>query len=293
MDQKTYTNRGWQRVLLLIIPYFLVIGGLQFLGFYLTGLSDAPGTLIKTTEQSLVILTLTLIGTVFLLLVFLKNIDKKKFIDLGLHKFHALNDTFTGIWLGFAVMFIGLVILLLTGQIQIADFSFNTYEVMLSIVLFTIISFHEELLVRGYVLQNLMLSFNKYVALVLSSALFSVMHLANPAVNINGVIGLFIAGILLGLCYQRTGSLWLPIAFHFSWNFFQSLFGFNVSGIDQHSIIHLSYHEENIWNGGAFGFEGSVLGSLFQLPLIVFVLLKYRFREKYYTEDNLSKPAID
>ena len=123
-----------------------------------------------------------------------------------------------------------------------------------------------------------MLSFNKYVALILSSLLFAVMHLANDDINLTGFIGLFFAGLLLGLCYILTKNLWLSIALHFSWNFFQSIFGFNVSGFDSYSLVITSFQNDNDWNGGAFGFEGSLLSIPFQVVAIIYIFIKYKDR---------------
>jgi membrane protease YdiL (CAAX protease family) len=277
LEKEIYNSNGWQRVLLIIPAYMLIVGGFQVLGYYAADL-DFTQSLNPKSEQSLIVVTFTLLGTLVLLALFLRLIDKKKFADLGLRKFNAGKDIFTGTWLGLIIMLLGLVILLFTGQIQITATSFDIYEFLLAILLFAFVSISEEIFLRGYILQNLMLSFNKYTALVVSSLLFSLMHLFNSDLNLAGIISLFLAGILLGLCYLRTGSLWLPIALHFSWNFFQCLFGFNVSGNDHYSIISTTFDQANIWNGGKFGFEGSLLGSLFQIPTIIYVYLKYQGR---------------
>lgn len=278
LEKQIYTNSGWQRVLFLVIPYMIFVGGFQAAGYYLAGLDFRQPTYTKTSEQSLIVMTFTLLGLLILIAVFRKWIDKKPFKDLGFHLQYAGRDIFTGTWLGLIIMVTGLTLLLLFGQIQITGFYFNIYEILLSVLLFIMISVNEEILIRGYILQNLMLSFNKYTSLVLSSLLFTVLHLFNPNVDIPGVISLFFAGLLLGMCYVRTKSLWLPIALHFSWNFFQCLFGFNVSGMEQYSLITTTFSEGNIWNGGEFGFEGSVFSSLFQIPAIVFIYNKYRNR---------------
>ena len=74
--------------------------------------------------------------------------------------------------------------------------------------------------------------------------------------------------------------MWFPIALHFSWNFFQSLFGFNVSGIDMYSLIEFKIMDSNVWNGGAFGFEGSILSVIVQIILIVLIFYHYNTKTK-------------
>lgn len=134
---------------------------------------------------------------------------------------------------------------------------------------------------RGYVLRNLMYSFNKYIALIWSSILFSLMHGFNPNIDTFALIELFLAGILLGQSYIYTKNLWFPIALHFSWNFFQTHFGFNVSGQDTYSLIEFSIVENNLWNGGDFGFEGSWLSIISSIIMIILV-------ERYFKKNAIK-----
>jgi len=93
---------------------------------------------------------------------------------------------------------------------------------------------------------------------------------------------LFLAGIVLGISYIHTKNLWFPIAMHLSWNLFQAIFGFNVSGQKTYSLIEFSITENNIINGGDFGFEGSILSVIAMLVTIVGIEIYYR-RKKLTT----------
>jgi len=117
-----------------------------------------------------------------------------------------------------------------------------------------------------------MISFDKYVALIISSLLFSLMHWFNPNIDLFGFIDLFLAGILLGISYVYTKNLWFPIALHFSWNLTQSFLGFNVSGQDAYSIIEFTIPENNLLNGGDFGFEGSIFSIIAQIVFIIIIV---------------------
>jgi hypothetical protein len=175
-------------------------------------------------------------------------------------------------------MFLGFFLLLIINQISFEKLRFNVYELTLSIGIFIIVAIVEETLFRGYVLKNLMLSFNKYIALIISSLLFSIMHAANPNFDLFAFFDLFLAGILLGLSYIYTKNLWFPIALHFSWNFFQTHVGFNVSGQDFYSLLEISMEEKNLLNGGAFGFEGSILSTIFQLISLCLIFNYFKKR---------------
>ena len=62
------------------------------------------------------------------------------------------------------------------------------------------------------------------------------------------------AGVLLGLAYAATRSLWLPIGLHFGWNFTEGgIFGASVSGRAYHGMFKFSLSGSDILTGGAFG----------------------------------------
>ncbi|MEM6542443.1 MAG: CPBP family intramembrane glutamate endopeptidase, partial [Bacteroidota bacterium] len=53
---------------------------------------------------------------------------------------------------------------------------------------------------------------------------------------------------------------------------FQTFFGFKVSGIEAYSSIQFKMIEKNMFNGGDFGFEGSILSILIQIALIFAII---------------------
>ena len=67
----------------------------------------------------------------------------------------------------------------------------------------------EEVFFRGFILRGLANRWGFAPALVVSAAVFSALHLA-PAL----LLPVFVTGLLLGLLYHRTGSLWPCIAVH-------------------------------------------------------------------------------
>lgn len=125
---------------------------------------------------------------------------------------------------------------------------------------------------------------NKYLALIISSVIFALMHSFNSNLSWFGMLDLFIAGILLGSTYIYTKNLWFPISFHLFWNFIQGcVFDYNVSGLNVNSIFEFNMPIKNSFNGGDFGFEGSWLCTLLSSFAILIILY-------YYNRQN--KPAI-
>jgi len=94
---------------------------------------------------------------------------------------------------------------------------------------------------------------------------FALMHAGNPNVwsTFVPMTELFAAGFILGISYTFTKNLWFPTFFHFGWNFFQGLFGFEISGMGVDSWKAIAHENSgqvpDIISGGAFGIEGSII----------------------------------
>lgn len=275
-------HRGWQRVLLIILPYIFIVGIFQYIGAVVAGADIVDPNFQKNSEQHVIMSLFSLIGTLLVIWIFMKYLDDEKFVNLGFQTKNRLTDFIFGIVLGAVIMILGYFILLYLNEIIYVKTIFNFKEIILSVILFTIVAFMEEILLRGYILRNLMLSFNKYIALVTSSVIFALMHGFNPNIDLFSMTNIFLAGILLGISYIHTKNLWFPIALHLSWNLFQTILGFNVSGQDSYSLIEFSISENTLLNGGAFGFEGSILSVIAMVISIGGIWLYYE-RKKLTT----------
>jgi uncharacterized protein len=89
----------------------------------------------------------------------------------------------------------------------------------------------EELLFRGLVQNQLMRRMAPLGAIVLSGAIFSLLHF-----QMDGFLPRWILGIVLGWAYWRTGNFWIPVLLHFLNNgvqvVAQFLYGQQVTSID-------------------------------------------------------------
>tara|TARA_R110002074_G_C12351925_1_gene649742 strand:+ start:73 stop:936 length:864 start_codon:yes stop_codon:yes gene_type:complete len=264
------------RIFLFIISYLIIVGIFQFVGSLITGVDFTDLEYQETSIQQLIISVFDLVGTFLVTWIFIKFVEKKHFIDLGFQTKNRFKEFTSGITIGLVIMIIGYLLLIYFKEIFFLKVNFDLKELIISIILFTIVAIVEETLLRGYILRNLMSSFNKYIALIISSILFSLIHSFNPNVDLFSLFNLFLAGILLGLSYIHTKNLWFPIALHLSWNLFQTLFGFNVSGQDTYSIIEFKINEANLTNGGAFGFEGSYLSIIAEIIAIIGIGIYYK-----------------
>lgn len=126
----------------------------------------------------------------------------------------------------------------------------------------------EELLFRGFLFQRLRDGLGLWPAQLIVGAFFVLTHSA--ALQNAGALGylaglnIFIASVMFGLAFIRTGSLALPIGLHFAANFVQGgVLGFGVSGGAEPGLLAPRLATGMDWiTGGAFGLEASVPGLL-------------------------------
>jgi membrane protease YdiL (CAAX protease family) len=238
--------------LAIFIPYSLLTGT--------TGISGAP---YLAFSEIIEIVTVTL--SVYLARRFL---DKRSFVSLGfaVNK-QAIFDILSGIGITFFMM--GLIFFLerLFGWLSLKAFAWSIEpvqnviaQVLLFFIVFIVVAWNEELMSRGYHLQTIASGFNLFWGLIISSAIFGVLHLANPHATWISALGIFFAGLFLGFAYIRTRQLWLSIGLHIGWNFFEGvLFGFPVSGLDIYHLTRINVSGPELWTGGAFGPEAGLI----------------------------------
>jgi len=151
---------------------------------------------------------------------------------------------------------------------------------IVSLLVFVFAAAAEEMLFRGYPLQTLTRARLAWLGVFLTSVPFAAVHLRNPNV-VPGFtfINTALAGLWLAVAYLRTGSLWLPLGLHWSWNWVQSaLLGLPVSGIERISPAPLlkGINLGPDWlTGGSYGIEG---GAACTLALLISTLIIWRLK---------------
>ena len=119
----------------------------------------------------------------------------------------------------------------------------------------------EEILMRGWVLPVIGARTRPWIGLLVSSVLFSLLHLLNPGLSVIAVVNLALFGVFAGFYAMREGSLWGISALHTVWNWVQgNFFGFEVSGMNASggTLINLTESGADWLTGGSFGPEGGL-----------------------------------
>lgn len=230
-------------------------------------------------EKLVYILVSALIAFITVLF-FRKLIDRRSMLSLGFKWGDNEQYAATGFFLGLLLLGIGSFILIANKNLHWTDVDFNANQLFLGFGLMVIIAFAEELVFRGYVLNNLLLFMNKWLALSLSALLFALFHANNNGINFIALINVFLAGLMLGINYIYTRNLWFGILFHVSWNFYQgSVLGYRVSGVHLKSVLEQELSGSDLLTGGNFGFEGSLIATI--LFVISLASLGWIYEKKF------------
>jgi membrane protease YdiL (CAAX protease family) len=137
----------------------------------------------------------------------------------------------------------------------------------------------EELLFRGYLLQTLWKSLGFWPAAVLISAWFAADHyFFKQGENVWDVITLVTISVWAGYSVLRTGTLWLAVGYHASFDYMQ-LFVIgtkngNVAPVDH--LLNASFHGPAWLTGGVLGTEASFL--MYPSLALLFLYTWLRFR---------------
>ncbi len=224
---------------------------------------------ILTTGSGLLLTqVIQFIGVTISVFLARRFLDKRSLSSLGL-SFNrgAVIDLLAGIVIAFFMMGLVYTLHLSFGWVTFSDYSWELdsprivfIQTLVASLTFIFVGWSEELLSRGYHLQNIASGLNLTWGVALSSAIFGILHLANFNATWAGVVGIIFAGLFFSFSYLQTKQLWLPIGLHISWNFFEGVvFGFPVSGMKFYSLIRISVNGPELWTGGPFGPEAGLV----------------------------------
>ncbi|WP_338997138.1 CPBP family intramembrane metalloprotease [Fusobacterium animalis] len=227
----------------------------------------------------------------FLSIFLMTKISKLKIEQLGFTKDNIVFSYLKGALFGTLQIFT--VFFIIFGLKAIDVYYVGNISILLLIKVFIIFIFQallEEILFRGY----LMPFFSKVIGIkftiILLSFLFTCIHLFNPNLDIIGLANVFLAGVTFSLIYYYTGNLWLVGAMHTLWNFILGfIVGSQISGIITYNSVFFSIPVENkdLISGGVFGFEASIIETILELTISLFVI--YLIRKEKRIESLVKK----
>src|SRR5579863_1490218 len=265
LARRIFLKEGHLRPVLRVIVFALAfLIAFVVIGATMAGLSGGSPTDLRNLDYRWTLelecgMTLAVVAAALPLRRFL---DGRSIASLGLAVRRSWLRLFaTGAIIGIGMQSLVFVMERALGYSRItavAPLASDVHELALYIPLFIAVAVSEELLVRGYIFQNLWEEFGLPAAAIISALIFASLHLSNPGSHANVVLtvtGLAAYGVWACLSVAWTRSLWLAVGVHFAWNLFEGpVFGFPVSGLDFGASAISQRFSGPAWlTGGAFG----------------------------------------
>lgn len=207
-----------------------------------------------------------------------------RLLKLGWSETRKVKLSLAGGVFGIALVLVSFTIVFIVGEVDVVSLRLDR-TILASFAVLTIVALidtiTEEVLFRGYVQEMIKSDFGVWPAILLSAVPFAILHslghdiFSHPLVIIN----LALAGVFLALLREWSGSLWLPIGVHFTWNAFNRLFG------ESDRIITTEFGPNEWISGGMNGFENGLANTLIMITVVV--VLSFRLKK-----DRSSKPAV-
>jgi uncharacterized protein len=286
-------NAGWLRALLYAAIFYCLYFAAVHLNMVNLGMkmsSSAPVT--PNANPAAGQLNDSLHLGIFALLVFVLTfvfrrwIDRKSFVSLGLDIGGHLAEAAAGGSLAIFIIGASSLILKGTGDLKWMDIIFDPKSIFMALGTLVLAAVFEELIFRGYILTNLLNSFPRWPALLISALVFMLFHWTSD--GLFPMINMFIMGMIMGLNYTYTRNLWFSISFHICWKFLEGpVMGLSGTSAQPSLLITSIQGNENA-TGGAYGLEGSYMLAAISL---LSLLGLYFFLQKKFSPQSLPVPG--
>ena len=262
--------------LLRMIYFVLLLLFFSAIALWIVNLTQVPANNLKTMQGHLAYTVLMVLPYVLAYWVLVRLIERRPVSELG--------------WRKLPHLLLGLLAaLLLFGLLTLQLWSAGAYSItgvgdapLWSLFLLTAVmpGITEEIVSRGILFRLTEEGLGTWVALVVSALFFGFMHAGNPGATAWSSVAISIeAGLLFGLLYHVTRSLWWCIGLHAGWNFVQgAVFGIPVSGIAVDGLLDSQLQGPDWLDGGGFGAEASVL-TVLTCSIISLLLARHMLRK--------------
>ena len=147
----------------------------------------------------------------------------------------------------------------------------------------------EELLFRGFIMRLLEDRWNKYIAILFPSFLFSLAHIPSmETFTVGGILLLIVSGTLVGIMFSLVAyvgkSVSNSILMHFLWNFVivtDILHITTKQGAYGEPIISIIIPSNNLFlTGAGFGVEASLVAIIgYALVCLALIFIRHHPRE--------------
>lgn len=289
---KPILRRLLRSPLLRMIYFVLMLSLFTLMARWLAGATAIPTNNLKTMSANLASTVLTVLPFVLAYWLLAKAIERRPLSELDWRKSPHL------LWGLLAAL---LLFALVTAELWAANaYSISGYgdAPLWTLFLLTAVvpGIAEEIVSRGILFRLAEEGLGTWIALLVSALFFGLGHLGNPGATVWSSLAIAIeAGLLFGLLFHVTRSLWWCIGLHAGWNFVQgAVFGIPVSGIQVDGLLDSQLQGPDWLDGGGFGAEASVL-TVLTCSVISLLLVRRMLRARsvvpaYWNRNGLVGP---
>ncbi|MHC9532269.1 CPBP family intramembrane glutamic endopeptidase [Dellaglioa sp. L3N] len=201
--------------------------------------------------------------TIFIFVTYSHFFEKRSMLSLGLTNKSIISECLRGWILGSILTgIIGILVLVLTNSQFYLQQSLNFIMLLVYFLGFLFQGLSEEIIFRGYLMNGLVVKFTPLTAILLSSIIFSSVHVINGNNSVWSFINLMLLGVVLGLLFYKRQNIWVVGFLHGAWNFTLGIiFGGDISNISlKISILKMNVSDDHRYLlGNQFGLESSVV----------------------------------
>jgi membrane protease YdiL (CAAX protease family) len=279
--------RGMGLMLMRLVVFILLALGIGAAMRYLIPLPKlTPEQSLNATGADLWLRAFrSLVPTVLAYWLLVRFVERRPVTELAPRK--ALSHSAIGWLVGMGILLLAAGAMAAFGTLRIDGTNPDAYLLGPLVVLGLLPGITEEIVARGVLFRVVEEGMGSWVALAVSAALFGFGHAANPNATAWSSIAIAIeAGLLLGMAYAWTRSLWFCMGLHAAWNFTQGpLLGIPVSGFDVDGLLRSRVQGPELLSGGEFGAEASIL------TVVICVSVGLFFARKAIAEGRILPPS--
>jgi len=212
-------------IILTLFAYFLALFLVAMpFGLFYGFMHETSGMTISLEQyMSDSLMLITVLGSLVAISLFwlVLLLKKENYLNFMQVKKTSLKNLFVALLIGFGIysFLYGALSFVNIDQVFPEYIDFISMIIMQDSIILTILSFgiivpiFEEIMYRGIIFNLLRENMPITAALIIQALIFAIMHM-----NMLQGIYTFVGGLIIGLAYHWTKSLWVPIIIHVSWN---------------------------------------------------------------------------
>ncbi|PWT71250.1 MAG: hypothetical protein C5B59_18590 [Bacteroidetes bacterium] len=213
-------------------------------------------------------ISLSLAGYIFLF----NRYEKRSVTELSESNFISLS--LTGLFLGFLIQSFNIFVIYLRGLYEVLGVNPAAFLIP-GFITSIVAGFMAELALRGIFFRLIENSLGTFISLIIISLLFGIIHASGKGASFISVWATIAqAGWLTSALFIYSRSLWLPIFFHFAWDFAEpAIFGGINPGISVDKVLLSSSIGGPAWLTGGSAGPGNSLQSAIICSLLAVMFL--------------------